>query len=239
MIDLSRIKSSSYKFGDYKFSFDNNQVLNLLTGNNIYSDSMIFIRELLQNAIDASLYREAIEKSKGKNFQSNPIEVNDWYDDDGSYWVGFDDYGIGMDENILLNYFTKIGKSFYESKDFDRSVGFTAISKFGIGILSCFMVANRVEVSTKKENKKAIRFCISSLDSYFFTQIEGEHKIVNSFPTKESTSHKYRKEIGTSIAIQIDFNKITRWFDIENELSRHIYYSPIEIQHNRTTCKFP
>ncbi len=231
-IDMSNIKSSSYKFGDYKFSFDNNQVLTLLTGRDIYSDPIIFLRELLQNAIDASLYREAVEKSKGNSFQCKPIGVNDWYDDDGNYWIGFDDYGIGMDENILLNYFTKIGKSFYESKDFDSSIGFTAISRFGIGILSCFMVANRVEVSTKKENEKAIRFSINSLHSYFFTQIESEHKVVDKFPSKENKPHKYRQEIGTSIAIQIDFNKINRWFDIKKELLRHIFYSPVEIQYS-------
>ncbi|CAA6799401.1 MAG: Unknown protein [uncultured Sulfurovum sp.] len=231
-IDLTGIKSSSYKFGDYKFSFDNHQVLNLLTGNNIYSDSTIFIRELLQNSIDASLYREEIEKSKGNSFQCKAIRIDDWYDVKGNYWIGFEDYGIGMDENILLNYFTKIGKSFYESKDFDKSMGFTAISRFGIGILSCFMVAHRVEVSTRRENEKAIRFSINSLDSYFFTQIEDEHKVVKLFPTNKNISHKYRKEIGTSIAIQVDFNKIKRWFDLEKELTKHIYYSPLEIQYD-------
>lgn len=231
-VDLSGIKSSNYKFGNYKFSFDNNQVFNLLTGNNIYSNPMIFLRELLQNAIDASLYREAMERAKGNNFNCNPIEINDWYDDNGNYWIDFNDNGIGMDENILLNYFTKIGKSFYESKDFDKSVGFTAISRFGIGILSCFMVANRVEISTKKENENAIRFSINGLNSFFFTQIEGEHKIVKPFPTKDNNIHKYRKKIGTSIAMQIDFNKINRWFDIQKELLKHIYYSPIIIHYN-------
>ncbi len=233
-IDISGINSkSSYKFGDYKFSFDNNQVLNLLTGDNIYSDRVIFVRELLQNSIDASLYREALEKEKGKNdFKCNPINVTDWHDKDGNYWIRFDDYGLGMDEYVLLNYFTKIGKSFYESKDFNKELGFKAISRFGIGILSCFMVANKIEVSTKKENCEAIRFSIKSLYSYFVTQLENSHRNVAPFPSSDDlTVEKYRKEIGTSIAIQIDFNKLNRWFEIKKELLRHIYYSPVEIQY--------
>lgn len=233
-IDISGINSkSSYKFGDYKFSFDNNQVLDLLTGNNIYSDPMIFVRELLQNSIDASLYRESLEKNKGKSdFKCNPINVTDWHDKDGNYWIRFDDYGLGMDEYVLLNYFTKIGKSFYESKDFNKELGFKAISRFGIGILSCFMVANRIEVSTKKEDCEAIRFSIKSLYSYFVTQLENSHRNVAPFPSSDDSKvEKYRKKIGTSIAIQIDFNKLNKWFEIKKELLRHIFYSPVEIQY--------
>ena len=233
-IDISGINSkSSYKFGDYKFSFDNNQALDLLTGNNIYSDPMIFVRELLQNSIDASLYREYLEKKNGKNdFKCKPINVTDWHDKDGNYWIRFDDYGLGMDEYVLLNYFTKIGKSFYESKDFNKELGFKSISKFGIGILSCFMVANKIEVSTKKEDCEAIRFSIKSLYSYFVTQLEKTHRKVEIFPSSDDSKvEKYRQDIGTSIAIQIDFNKLNRWFEIKKELLKHIFYSPIEIQY--------
>ncbi len=232
-IDVSNIHSIGYKYGDYKFSFDNHQTLSLLTGNNIYSNPAIFIRELLQNAIDASMYREALEKGKGiTNFKCQPIYITDWYDDDdGNYWIRFDDDGIGMDEYIILNYFTKIGKSFYESDDFDKQTGFKAISRFGIGILSCFMASSRIEVSTKKEQHEAIRFTIKSLDSYFVTRFESLHRNIEAFPSFDHTRLKYRQDIGTSIAIMIDFNKINAWFDIKSELEKHIFYSPIEIQY--------
>ena len=232
-IDTSGIQAQNYKFGDYKFSFDNNQVLDLLTGNNIYTNKMIFIRELLQNSIDASLYLEALEKEKGNfDFKCNAINITDWYDDNGNYWLRFDDNGIGMDEYVLLNYFTKIGKSFYESYDFNKNVDFKAISRFGIGILSCFMVAQKIEVSTKKENCEAIRFSIKSLYSYFTTQLESKHRNVSYFPShKNNEKHKYRRESGTSIALQIDFNKLDNWFDIKDELLKHIFYTPIDIEY--------
>ncbi len=232
-IDLSGIKPIGYKYGDFKFTFDNNQILDLLTGNNIYTNPMIFIREVLQNSIDASLYKERLDKEKGySNFKCKAIEISDWHDKDGSYWIRFDDFGIGMDEYVLLNYFTKIGKSFYESKDFNSNLGFKAISRFGIGILSCFMVADRLEISTKKENAEAIRVSIKSLHSFFVTQLESEHRVVKPFPSKNGNSEKYRNEVGTSIAIKIDFNKLNRWFDIKEELIKHIFYSPIAIKYN-------
>ena len=232
-IDLSGIKPIGYKYGDFKFSFDNNQILDLLTGNNIYTNPMIFIREILQNSIDASLYKERLDKEKGySNYKCKAIEISDWYDKDGSYWIRFDDFGIGMDEYVLLNYFTKIGKSFYESRDFNSNLGFKAISRFGIGILSCFMVADRLEISTKKENSEAIRISIKSLHSFFVTQLESKHRVVKPFPSKNENSHKYRNDIGTSIAIKIDFNKLDRWFNIKEELAKHIFYSPIAIKYN-------
>jgi histidine kinase/DNA gyrase B/HSP90-like ATPase len=230
-VDLSGIKPIGYKYGDFKFTFENNQVLDLLTGNNIYTDPMIFIREILQNSIDASLYKERLDEEKGySDFKCKAIEISDWYDKDGSYWIRFDDFGIGMDEYVLLNYFTKIGKSFYESRDFNSNLGFKAISRFGIGILSCFMVADRLEISTKKENAEAIRVSIQSLHSFFVTQLESEHRDVKPFPSKNENSQKYRNGIGTSIAIKIDFNKVNRWFNIKEELAKHIFYSPIAIK---------
>ncbi len=234
-IDVSGIKPQGYKFGDYKFSLDNNQVLNLLTGNDIYSNKLIFIRELLQNSIDASMYREALEKNKKNyDFICNPINITDWHDqEDGSYWIRIDDFGIGMNEHVLINYFTKIGKSFYESKDFNTNIDYKAISRFGIGILSCFMVADKVEISTKKEDCEAIRFSIKSLNSYFITQLENEHKFIAFFPSSNpSEKQKYRRDVGTSIAVKIDFNKLNYWFDIKKELARHIFYSPIKIEYN-------
>lgn len=231
-IDLSGIRPIGYKYGEYKFTFDSHETLTLLSGNNIYSGKATFIRELLQNAIDASLYREALERKKGIiNFKCKPINIIDWYDNNGNYWIRFDDYGTGMDEYILLNYFTKIGKSFYESKDFDSQSGFKAISRFGIGILSCFMASSHIEVSTKKEQSEAIRFTIKSLDSYFFTQFESEHRNVDAFPSPNDEKQKYRNDIGTSIAIMIDYNKINAWIEIQSELEEHIFYSPVEIQY--------
>jgi hypothetical protein len=61
-----------------------------------------------------------------------------------------------MDALILERYFLKVGQSYYNSQEFKRdrlelsknNLDFAPISEFGIGFLSCFLLADRVEVET-------------------------------------------------------------------------------------------
>ena len=60
-----------------------------------------------------------------------------------------------MDQYIIDNYYSKVGSSFYKSTDFynlksESNADFTPTSRFGIGILSCFMVADTLIVDTKR-----------------------------------------------------------------------------------------
>ncbi len=83
-IKRNNIRSQGYKFGNYKFSLDQEQILNLLMGENLYSDHYVFIRELIQNAIDTSRDREFHEHKNGNHhFKAEPIEVSCWIDNDG------------------------------------------------------------------------------------------------------------------------------------------------------------
>lgn len=51
------IESDGYMSGDFCLTMDQTQILKLLTGENLYDDRDVFVRELLQNAIDATLLR--------------------------------------------------------------------------------------------------------------------------------------------------------------------------------------
>jgi hypothetical protein len=61
-----------------------------------------------------------------------------------------------MDQWIIENYFLKVGDSYYRSVDFlrtnaelwQKNAGFSPTSEFGIGFLSCFMLASKIEVQT-------------------------------------------------------------------------------------------
>ena len=57
-----------------------------------------------------------------------------------------EDYGIGMDLNDIVNYFLTIGES-SKNKDDDGLTG-----KFGIGILSIFLIGKEAKVYSKKES---------------------------------------------------------------------------------------
>lgn len=59
------------------------------------------------------------------------------------------DNGIGMDMSSIKNYVTKISNSYYQSKEFQSElVDYIPISNFGIGILSCFMVSDAINIDS-------------------------------------------------------------------------------------------
>jgi hypothetical protein len=87
--------------------------------------------------------------------------------------VEWSDNGVGMDRYILENYLTKIGRSWYQSSDFRRHA-FThdPISKFGIGLLSCFAFSPSLTLITKREpllakDSLGWHVRIPALDGYF------------------------------------------------------------------------
>ncbi len=66
--------------------------------------------------------------------------------------ITWTDNGIGMDQYIVQNYLAVIGKSYYQSDDFQRSgIPVDPISRFGIGILTCFMISDSIEITTQKD----------------------------------------------------------------------------------------
>ena len=80
------------------------------------------------------------------------IHVKVEHQSDGHAVVSWTDNGSGMSAFIVQNYLTVAGRSFYRSEDFERlGVKMDPISRFGVGILSCFMVAERVEIVTRQD----------------------------------------------------------------------------------------
>ena len=122
-IDRSNIHSKGYKYGEHRFTLDRDQVLNLFMGENLYESPFAFIRELLQNAIDASRHREFHERSRGRTaFRADPIVVDEWTDEQNYRWIRVQDFGMGMDEKILTEFFLKVGQSYYRSAAFRADV---------------------------------------------------------------------------------------------------------------------
>ena len=149
-----------YKFNPLKFELTQQKILDMLMGERIYGDPALAIRELIQNALDTLERRHQQENrrrsdSPGKlpNLEKLCIEVT-WDEEENSLTIR--DYGSGMDTETITKYFAQIGESFYRSPEFEREkrelreAGYhlTPVSQFGIGILSCFMIADRVYVRT-------------------------------------------------------------------------------------------
>ncbi len=252
-IDRSNIKSVNYAYGEHRFTLDQNQILDLLMGENLYSDPYVFVRELVQNAIDTSRHRVVYEHNKGNtNFQADAIEFSTWMDCEGYTWVRVDDYGMGMDESIIANYFLKVGKSYYESDEFEIEKlnwksDFKPISRFGIGILSCFIVGDRIEVNTRKvitdPKRNALRLSMQGLDTFYILQKEESHPNCKEMPNEPKKAEKYREpkkaekyrennKLGTSIAVRFDPRKYKGDFNLEEQLNHYIAASPVLVKFN-------
>ncbi|MCU1324356.1 MAG: metal dependent phosphohydrolase [Acidobacteriaceae bacterium] len=167
-----------------QFNLSKNQVIDLLMGTKLYGDPEVALRELLQNSIDACLLREALEASWG-NLYKPEITIKYSRENDEDI-LEITDNGIGMDQYIIDSYYSKVGSSFYKSADFydlksQSKSQFTPTSRFGIGILSCFMVADTLVVDTRKvygphDSSDPINLTIEGQESIFWIK-PGERKI--------------------------------------------------------------
>lgn len=136
-----------------QFEFDREQMFEIL-GDEVYQgDPYVFLRELLQNSIDAIRMRHEVLLRRGLGpADLGVIKVAVEHGQDGDCTVTWQDDGVGMDEHIVRDYLAVAGKSYYRSADFEReNLTMDPISRFGIGILSCFMVADRVEIDTYRD----------------------------------------------------------------------------------------
>jgi len=148
-----RVAAREFKPILIQFEFDRERMFEIL-GDEIYQgDPYVFLRELLQNSIDAIRMRREILQRRGVGpGDLGVIRVTVEHGDGSDAIVVWHDDGIGMDEYVVRNYFAVAGKSYYRSADFEREgLKLDPISRFGIGTLSCFMVADRVEIETFKD----------------------------------------------------------------------------------------
>jgi HSP90 family molecular chaperone len=77
------------------------------------------------------------------------------------------DNGIGLSERVVRHYLTKIGRTYYDSDEVrELAPGLQPISRFGIGILSAFMISDHVELLTRHGNEDALGIEITDASSY-------------------------------------------------------------------------
>jgi molecular chaperone HtpG len=165
-----------YIYRDTQFNLSKRQVIDLLMGTKLYGNPEVALRELLQNSIDACLLRQAQEKKWGNPY--NPEILVKYYTEEKDIILEIDDNGTGMDQYIIDNYYSKVGSSFYKSTDFynlksESNADFTPTSRFGIGILSCFMVADTLIVDTKRvyaqhKSSDALNITVEGQESIFW-----------------------------------------------------------------------
>ena len=135
------------------FQTEVKQLLHLMI-HSLYSNKEIFLRELVSNASDAEdkLRFEAL--SKPELYENDP-DLKIWIDfDKDAKTITIRDNGIGMSRDEVITNLGTIAKSgtaeFLSHLSGDQKKDAKLIGQFGVGFYSAFIVADRVEVFTRR-----------------------------------------------------------------------------------------
>lgn len=264
-ISRKEIESNGYMSGDFKMTMDQEQILKVLSGDSLYDNNTVFVRELLQNAIDATLLRDKIDPNF--SIENARIDFWEWTDAEGNTWFRIDDQGTGMTLGMLQRYFLKVGNSYYNSKELTRDLrvhgqesDYHAISRFGVGFLSCFLCAEYVEISTlyfdAEKNRRelgvfetypvirhGLRLQITGLSGYYTLKCQAQRHLADTFlpappqldalidVLKETEISGYRSKPGTSIAVRLNPGKIGA-VDLRKEVEKYLCLSTLKVYYN-------
>ena len=209
--DIGYDKDQFVPDNDMKFVLNQSKILELLMGIQLYKDPFLCLREIYQNALDASKCMKAYNKKKGKT-ENLTIEFGigeeDFHGKKEKY-IYCRDHGTGMNAYIIKNYLLHIGNSYYRSKDFakqntDWGYDVKPTSQFGIGLLSGYMLADKIGITTihYEESGNALSFMMEGVNEHFYytkpkrTEAEaiGDHGTLVKLYLKEEYRDKVNAE---------------------------------------------
>jgi len=208
------------------FQTEVNELLHLIV-HSLYSHKEIFLRELVSNASDAldKLKYLTLTEDEFKKIKFDPKIDISFNDSDDGRSITIKDSGIGMNEEDLIEHLGTIARS--GTKNFlgkltgDAKKDSNLIGQFGVGFYSCFMVADEVEVITRKAGEKEAFRWVS----------DGK----NGFEIDKTV----KKETGTEITLHLNEEGkeyANRWSitDILKKYSNHIAF-PIYLHYEQST----
>lgn len=222
------INNQTYIADSFLFK-TNDEIIKLLVAP-LYGDNIIYgVRELLQNSIDACKEREYIELKNEKSNYIPLITVSIDEEKDGNTYFKIIDNGLGMDSDIIKNYFLSAGASYRKSlewqKEFIDENGKALIrrsGRFGVGILSAFLIGEEIFIETKKSGTN---------EGYKF-RANLNTDLINVIRAPEATE-------GTVIKIRVDSSKIeqfqkeayrkdyewTQWYTLSQPTVKYFLYN--------------
>ena len=146
----------------------------------LYSEREIFLRELVSNASDACDRLRYAALTKAKLLKDDPELKVTVTIDKKAKTITVADNGIGMTHDELVADLGTIARSgsstFIESLSGDAAKDVSLIGQFGVGFYAAFMVAERVEVVSRKAGKaEAWHWESDGKGSFTVAPAEGEH----------------------------------------------------------------
>lgn len=176
------LKNKEYKSSFQEtYQIDKMYAMRLLIGDNLYNANLDFIREYVQNALDATKV-EFFKELKNDELKYSMKEDVEYFKDsfpyqfsesvferfcidikvclpmDDTVEITIQDSGIGIPENELFSIFT-VGSGWRKRNSYaDRNselLWLTRTAGFGIGIQAVFMITDKVKFETKNRNESS------------------------------------------------------------------------------------
>lgn len=252
--DIGYDKDQFVPDNDMKFVLNQSKILELLMGIQLYKDPFLCLREIYQNALDASKCMKAYNKKKGKT-ENLTIEFGIGEEDlhgKKERYIYCLDHGTGMNAYIIKNYLLHIGNSYYRSKDFakqntDWGYDVKPTSQFGIGLLSGYMLADKIGITTihYEESGNALSFMMEGVNEHFYytkpkrTEAEaiGDHGTLVKLYLKEEYRDKVNAEYipKLPLALMSDSKKIKEYMEKGDAVEGNLLY--ILSQHIGIKCQ--
>ncbi len=199
-----------------KFKTEVNQLLQLII-HSLYSHKEIFLRELISNSSDAldKLKHLTLTDENFKDLDFDPrIDISF---DENEKTLTVSDTGIGMSKDDLVEHISTIArsgtKSFLDQLSGDSKKDSNLIGQFGVGFYSSFMVADKVEIISKKAGEDTA--------SKWVSDGQGEYDL----------SDTERDQPGTTITLFLNDNgkEYAYKWSIENIIKKYSNHIPFPI----------
>lgn len=198
-IKIRPADNANYIPSKWLLDFDKQAIFNLLA-EDLYKNPMVFVRELIQNSLDAIRCKVFSDLEKeGREKPEYPTQVPEDFrqrygvrlsvserekanevsgEIEKQQILVVEDDGIGMDTDIIEKYFLQVGRSFYKSDEFRRNFQFVPTSRFGIGFLSVFAASDKVTVDSFKPTsemptKAPVKITLTGLRNYLLRDKSG------------------------------------------------------------------
>ena len=190
----------------------------------LYSDTEIFLRELVSNAVDATQKMKTLKNIGELNTDLNKLRVEVILDKEAKT-LTIRDNGIGMTDEEVDKYINQIAFSGAEEfvnkyKDADKKN--SIIGHFGLGFYSAFMVSKEVEIISKSQlpNSLPVRWVCDGSPNYSIEE------------TKKKTK-------GTDVVLHIadDSTEFLEESRISTILNKYCKFLPVEIKFGTKTEK--
>ena len=194
----------NYKYHDFRFSLQEKEIINLLMGDKLYANKTENLRELLKNSVDACRFRKDELRKHGLDYEPKIT----FYSMPEEHKIIVEDNGMGMDEYVIESHFTKIGHSFYRSEQFLKNAhNFEPVGELGIGVLSYFMIADKVTIETTRGEDNSLIIEIDNISDYFFVK-RGNRKSPGTVVTldlNKDFEYKSLAELIRAFAAHLEF----------------------------------